>query len=156
MAPEAQAWSAPTPLETRYAEIRAWRMAVGARHDVEGLTPALLDENRSKAERPQLPGKPPLCPGKVEPNGALEFPLPAISRNSYDLAVGAGMVRLQIDQNGAVTNSVVLAAVPRPEFLRALAAPGVKWSFVPDQPTPAGCRLASNDFVLGVVFRPTP
>jgi len=151
LTPESADAAEVTTAELDLANIMAWRAVVRARQfsEAPNADPRRRGAPDADADPPGLPGRPPLCRGTVAAK-----PLPTFPNDMLQMwSVGAGVVRLQTDDAGAVTRAVVLAAVPGDEFQRSLMDPTVHWDFTPAAHQTPGCRLASADRLVVVVFR---
>jgi len=147
LSPESADAAHVTTAEVELADAMAWLGAVRARQLSENpntMRPGPLD---TKAGRPGLPGRPPLCRGTVAGKPLPTFPAHMLR----EWSVGAGVLQLQTDDTGAVTHAVLLASVPGDEFRPALTNPAVHWVFTP-VPNQVGCRLASTDRLVVVNF----
>ena len=151
LAPESADATQVTTAEIELADVMAWDGVVRARRFSEGAKAnrAPPDPADTKADRSSLPGRPSLCHGTVAAKPLPTFPDDMLRVSS----VGAGVVRLQTDDTGAVTNAVLLASVPADEFRRSLMDPTVHWVFTPAANRVPGCRLAATDRLVVVVFR---
>jgi hypothetical protein len=149
LAPESADTTQVTTAEIELADVMAWDGVVRARRFSEAANAKRLGPMETKVDRPGLPGRPPLCGGIASAKPLPTFPDDILRASS----VGAGVVRLQTDDAGAVTNAVLLASVPADEFRRSLIDPTVHWLFTPAADRLRGCRLASTDRLVVVVFR---
>jgi hypothetical protein len=145
LAPESADATQVTTAEIDLADVMAWAATVGARRASEDAKAHPPDTN---TDQPGLPGRPPMCHGKVAAKPQPAFPDDMLQASS----VGAGVVRLQTDDTGAVINAVLLASVPGDEFRRSLMDPTVHWVFTPAANRVPGCRLASADRLVVVDF----
>jgi hypothetical protein len=148
LAPESTDENHITAAEFEYAEAVAWGSVVRARQisEAEGTAP-----RRGAPLAPavsQRSGLPALCPGSLRPTPLPSFPAGALAQYS----VGAGVLRIETNDNGDITKTTLLAAVGGDDFRAALLDPHVHWSFNPDKAAPPGCRLASVDRLVVVNF----
>jgi hypothetical protein len=144
MAPESADGEHISVAELTLANAMAWLATVKAREDSESSPDSRGDQSR----RAQLPGRPAMCPGSIEPVRLPKFPKEALD----DVYVGAAVVRVRTDDKGEVLGAVVVATAPNDLFRQALMDPTIRWVYRRSKDTPPGCRLDSQDYLKTIRF----
>jgi TonB family protein len=147
-----------TPVQILYAQALAWSSAAralirsqppqhttGSHLDAKDKGPPSSPLNTG---RPQLGGKPPLCPVRFKTMPRIFYP--TFAENSS--GVGAVVMRLKVDAAGTVLSRNVVASIPTPEFGESVRAAEGLWVVEPAEGAPAGCRLESADLLMPVHF----
>lgn len=136
-----------TAAESVYATAMAYEKATEARLRSEGSM-ALEDvlDVRSGFTGSEFPDGAPRCSMSVQIEPQPNYPRTA------RLGVGAVVVRLALDDQGNVLSHRVLASVPSKEFGEAVDAPGLRWTAVRKPDSPPGCRMATRNSLVPIVF----
>ena len=121
--------------QVAYAEALAWRSAVSALIDSHDWR---RPDGSDAPEPAPLAGRAPRCPLMIDAQPLPEFPRGALDRFS----VGAVVLRLSLDEGGAVTQIGALAFAPDDSFAEAVDAVAPLWRVERGPNAPAGCRMA--------------
>lgn len=131
--------------QVAYAEALAWRSAVSAlieSNDWRG------PEGSDAPDPAPLAGRALPCPLMIHARPPPAFPTDAMMRFS----VGAVVVRLSLDEGGAVTQIGALAFAPDNSFAEAVDAVAPLWRVERAPDAPSGCRMARSGDLREVRF----
>jgi hypothetical protein len=134
-----------TPAQLVYAESLAWRYAlraklqsdgvigIGESWEAEGDAADGLTETMAPAADTR-----PRCLVDLKPEREIEFP----SRAAWRSQVGSVIVRLTLDEQGQIADTGVAAGVGSPLFVEAVEAVGDSWEVTKRDDSPPNCRMA--------------
>jgi TonB family protein len=133
-----------TDLEKAYGAVLAWSAAVRARliTDGESAQARAIMDRETRAERPGLAGKAPLCPIVLQQTPRIRYP----TRAQNDVNIGGVAVRFGVAPDGQLRNVRVLASVAGADaqFEKAILEAMPRWRAEKSPNAPNGCRIESD------------
>lgn len=144
-APEAKEFDRVTVGDFFLADAVALEAAVAA------LEPSgdFRRELRGRYSRATAPGLARVCSGRMAPRPYPAYP----ERPLRESEIGAVVMRFRIGPSGEVLAGKALSTVINDDFRKAVEDPKVHWVWTPDTQRDPGCRVATEDLWVPIMFR---